>query len=91
MNTIIGTWQRHGIKMTIKKDTIKTSVYDVLADSMRTLNHDYLMEANRLQLYSPTVREVKHAFKGELRIVALSPDEMILESEGQITEWKRGG
>ncbi len=89
MSSILGKWVRHGIKMDIKKGTIKTSVYDALADSTRILNHDYLMEANRIQLYSPTVREIKHAFKGEVRIVALSPYEMVLESEGGITNWNR--
>ncbi len=89
MSSILGKWVRHGIKMDIKKDTIKTSLYDAVADHTRTLHHDYIAEADKIQLYSPTVRDIKHAFKGELRVVVLTPYTMTIETEGGITNWNR--
>ncbi len=89
MNGLQGTWMRHGIELSITKDKVVTKVVDPVADTCRTLTHDYLLEADKIQLYSPTVRDIKHAFKGELRIVMLTPYTMTLETERSITEWNR--
>lgn len=89
MNGLQGTWMRHGIELSITHDKVVTKVVDPMTDTRRTLTHDYLLEANRIQLYSPTVRDIKHAFKGELRIVMLTPGTLELESEGTITQWDR--
>jgi len=89
MNKIHGVWVRHGVELSITDDKIVTKVLDPVVDARRTLTHDYLLEKNRLQLYSPTVRDIRHAFKRELRIITLTPYEMTLESEGDITHWNR--
>lgn len=89
MNTLLGKWHRYGIEMNITRDKIVTSVLDPLVDERRTLTHDYLLEADWIRMYSPTIREIKHAFKGELRIVMLTPGTLQLESEGSITNWNR--
>ena len=89
MSSLHGVWVRHGVEMRIMKDKIVTSVIDPLVDERRILRHDYLLEANRIQLYSPTIHDIKHAFKGELRIIMLTPGTMQLESDGSITQWNR--
>lgn len=89
MTTLLGKWHRHGVEMSITRDKIVTSVLDPLVDERRTLRHDYLLEADRIQMYSPTVHDIKHAFKGELRVILLTPHTMTLESEGSITSWDR--
>ena len=89
MNSIHGTWVRPGVELNITHDKMITKVVDPVVDSRRTLTHDYLVEDNRIHMYSPTVHDIKHAFKGELRIIMLTPHTMELESEGSITHWDR--
>ncbi len=91
MDKLLGKWHRHGIEMNITRDKIQTTVLDPLSDVRRTLTHDYLFEADRLQLYSPSVRDIKNAFKGELRIIMITPFEMTVESDGGITHWNKEG
>lgn len=89
MSNLQGVWVRNGVEMNIMKDRIVTSVIDPHDESRRILKHDYLLDTNRIQLYSPTVRDIKHAFKGEVRVIMITPHTMQLESEGGITEWNR--
>jgi len=89
MNNIHGVWVRDGIELSIMDSRMETRLLTPVVDGRRVLKHDYLMEADRIQLYSPTIRDIKHAFKRELRIVKLTPYTMTLESEGVTTQWDR--
>lgn len=89
MNKILGRWARPGVELDITRDKIVSSVVDPYDGSRRTFRHDYLMEANRIQMYSPTIRDIKNAFRGELRIIMITPSTMTLESETGITNWDR--
>lgn len=89
MNSIVGVWARPGVELSITRDQIVSKVLDPLMDERHTLRHDYLLETNRIQLYSPTVHEIKHAFKGELRIIMISPHTLTLKSGDDITQWER--
>lgn len=90
MNTLLGKWTRPGVELNFTRDKMISSVVDPYDDGLRTFRHDYLMENNRIQMYSPTVRDIKNAFRGELRIIVITADRMVLESETGITNWNRG-
>ena len=90
MKNICGVWVRPGVEMRINEEKIVTKCMDPDAEWWRrTIRHDYILEDHNIELYSPTVHDIKHSFKGELRIIMITHDRMTLQSEGGITNWER--